>query len=83
MDSLLKRQREQMELLDRTLAQLDKEVSAHVKLKYAVMKIAKRNGVCWCFPHPFNPDTLEEVGVIHLQTCDAMYLALYGKERGK
>ena len=69
----LARLKEQSELLDRTLAQLDKEVSAHNKLKQAVIGASVfGNGGCWC-----RDLSIEN----HTGRCERVYVALYGKER--
>ncbi len=78
MSSLLQRQKEQGELLDRTLAQLDKVTSAHNKLKFAVIAVAHCDRTCWC---EFGIGSIASDS--HTGQCESLYVALYGKERAR
>lgn len=79
----LRRLVERSELIDRTLAQLDKEVSAHNKLKRAVKAIATRNGTCWCGVKSGVLEFEGEQLLMHTAVCDDLFLVLYGAERGE
>lgn len=69
---LLRQLKSQGELLGQALTQLDEEVSAHNKLKYAVMAIGGKGDTCWCRCRQRDP---------HSANCNAVYSALYGRAR--
>lgn len=58
---------------------LDRVEANHKRLRNAVKDIGDRKGTCWCW---VGPGIFNDV-ILHTKKCDAVYLALYGAERGE
>ena len=61
---------------------LNQALSHRDRFERAVKAIATRQGTCWCGVKTFTLIRGKEC-VLHTVTCDQLYLAVYGGERGE
>lgn len=60
---------------------VEQALSHRYCLERAVKAIAEKDGTCWC--GALHDGTLRDLSILHTSKCDALFLAVYGAERGE